>query len=123
FFLRWVPAARIVAPNLGNHLHRRHGDDYYALGLSMAGGRMGAPGGRTGHARPPRRNSLEYLLARGGSRAAFLDLARPAPGGDIFRNTRVQMLDSALYWRWIVSAEQYDGVLVVRDVTPARYLH
>lgn len=123
FFLRWVPAAWIFWPNLGSHLHRRYGDDYYALALSSAGGRTGSPLGHRDYARRPRRNSLEGLLADQGGRAAFLDLAPQGPCGDVFRTTRTQILDSELYWRWIIPTEQYDGIIVVCDVTRARYLY
>lgn len=107
----------VLAPNMGQILAEKYGSGYFAVALLGSSGRVGTfrPGDwRLVRWRRP--DSLEKALRPDSGQATYLPLRAFAegPGG----RSAMTMLNNRVQWRRIIPADQFDGVLVVRALTP-----
>ncbi len=103
---------------MGEHLSNKYGDDLYVVGLYMASGTYETIRGDKQRVRPPRRDSVEYLMHDASVAATFLDFTNTSePIGHAWQSRQSKVLYESS-WYAVVPAEQYDAIAVVSRANP-----
>ena len=111
------------AKSMGQWLVEWNRAQVFTLGLFMAAGTASNNNGRVYDVEPPGARDLESILRSAGPAWHMLDLSTPRqPGTEWAYAPRIARRDGTREERF-VPAEQYDAVLFVETVTPARRRH
>lgn len=102
---------------MGEYLDERYGDAEYAIGLYMASGSYETIKGEKLRVRPPRRDSVEYLLRDPQTAAVYLDLTRTTDGSGYDWKRASSRGQVGSNWYSIVPGDQFDGLIVVSRAT------
>jgi erythromycin esterase len=116
----WLTNRLDQGERMGEYLSGRYGDEMYAVGLLMASGSYETIRGRRHWVRPPRRDSVEYLLHDPNAAAVYLDLTNTDDSAGRSWQGAPSSILTGSYWYTVVPADQYDGLLVISHASPPK---
>lgn len=109
--------------NMGNWLHERRSADLYTIGLFMVRGRAAHNDRNTFEINSPQSHSLEELFASIATPFSFVNLLNVSRSeGTSWMYETLGAWDGGLRAMKLVPRDQYDGLLMVREVRPPNYI-
>jgi len=109
--------------NMGNWLNERRGADLYTIGLFMVKGRAAHNDRSTFEIKSPQSHSLEELFDSIHSPFAFVNMLNvPMSEGTAWMYETLGAWDGGSTAMKLVPRDQYDAILVVREVHPPNYI-